>query len=91
MSTLRFVDDPPMPVRGKYDWKMITTELKANPTQWGVITGDGTKGTVQAAQAAARNIRNGAVAGIKVGDFEATSRGTVVYARYVGGAGGKTT
>lgn len=68
----------------KYDWKKITDELRAHPGEWAVID-DENKHTLAAAQGLAAVIRQGRHVGISKGEFEATTRMNVVYARYKGG------
>jgi len=56
--------------------------MRERPGEWGEV---GTYGSESSAASMARTIRTGQVAAWKpAGAFEATSRGCVVYARYVG-------
>jgi hypothetical protein len=81
---IKFVDEVPGDNHRRYDWKNITAQLKAKPGDWAIIEAEGAKGTNSAAQATSRNIRNGRIKGIKAGEFDAVTRGSVVYARYIG-------
>jgi hypothetical protein len=81
---MEFVNSLPADGRNKYDWPVIFEELRQNPGVWGVVTGTNVIENPDAAQAAARNIRRGNVGGAILGEFEATTRGNTVYARYVG-------
>jgi hypothetical protein len=81
---MEFVNSLPTDGRNKYDWPAIFAELRANPGVWGVVTGENVTENPAAAQAAARNIRRGNVGDARRGEFEATTRGTTVYARYNG-------
>ena len=84
MADVKFIKGLPESGRYKYDWDDITTKLRARPGTWAMVEGKGTKGTPGSAQAAARAIRKGEIKGTKAGEFEATTRETTVYARYVG-------
>lgn len=79
-----FVPKLPRPNVRSYDWVGIQEALRANPEQWALIEGHNIKGTNASAQATTRNINWGRIAGMAKGEFEATTRGTKVYARYVG-------
>ena len=83
---MKFVDAlPPSGRESKYDWPTIAAELKANKDQWGLVEGnERVVGTPEAAQGVSRFIRNGEHALMPKGQFESTTRGNRVYARYVG-------
>jgi len=84
-SRVTFIDGVPGSTRSiKYDWATILRDFRENPGTWAVVGGENTANNPGAAQAVARNMRLGRVSDIKPGEFEATTRGTVVYARYVG-------
>lgn len=82
---MEFVDDLPRNNKYKYDWPTITKELRENPGKWAVIDGEGVRGNPASAQAVGRMIRKGGLSGIQEGEFDATTRGAVLYARYIGG------
>lgn len=81
-----FVKSLPESGRQKYDWEKITADLRAHPGKWAVVEGNNTKGTPNSAQAIAQSLRKGRIKGMsaKPGEFEATTRESTVYARYVG-------
>lgn len=81
---MEFSENIPADGRNKYDWPTILAELRANPGMWGVITGQKVLENRSAAQATARALRRGMVADAHKDIFEATTRGTTVYARYMG-------
>lgn len=82
---VNFDTEPPSPMRQKYDWDTIVSDLKANPGKWGVVEAfRDVAGTDEAAQGAARALRVGKVGGGREGDFETTTRGATIYARYIG-------
>lgn len=68
----------------KYDWKQITADLRARPGKWAVVEGENVSHDQRAALATALRLKRGGVQGAKPGEFEATVRGTEVYARFVG-------
>ena len=83
---IRLVDDIPKDSRRRYNWEHNIAKLKAANGGWGIVVpDDGVPNTNTAAQAVSRNIRNGRIKGIKPGEFDALTRGTTIYARYVGG------
>lgn len=83
---MEFVDQPPHPERiQRYEWPEIVSELRANPGKWarletknGLPVGKGTATSV------ANQIRHGKNSHTPLGEFEAVSRSTDVYMRYVG-------
>lgn len=81
---VKFVDSVPRNNRRKYDWNDISESLRANPGKWGIVEAEGVVTTATAAQATSRNIRNGRIKGLEKGQFDAMTRGSTVYARYVG-------
>jgi len=83
-----FNDDDPFKPRYKYDWDNITGELKQNPGRWGVVEAVvPVAETPGAAQATAKKFRTGVIAGVEAGEYEVTTRGSTIYARYVGEEG----
>lgn len=82
--SIEFVDEPPRHASYKYNWNEIIADLKGNPGRWAVITGNNVKGTVSSANGTRHHINAGHVPGMPRGEFEATTRGNVIYARYVG-------
>lgn len=81
---IEFVDSVPRDNHRRYNWDNITAQLKAKPGDWAIIEAEGAKGTNSAAQATSRNIRNGRIKGIAPGEYDSVTRGSVVYARYIG-------
>lgn len=82
---VNFDTDPPLPRRQKYDWDAIVSDLKAHPGQWGLVEPFvQVAGTEGAAQGAAKALRMGGMGGGKAGEFETTTRGSTIYARYIG-------
>lgn len=81
---IEFVNSVPRDNHRRYNWDDITAQLKAKPGEWAIIEAEGAKGTNSAAQATSRNIRNGRIKGIEPGEFDAVTRGSVVYACYKG-------
>lgn len=81
---MEFIDSLPTDGRNKYDWPVIFAELRANPGVWGIVTGTNVTENTSAAQAVARNIRRGNAGDARRGEFDATTRGTTIYARYLG-------
>ena len=76
-----FVDTPPF--YRKYNWAEITQTLREHPGQWAEVGGDVDK-TDSSAQQAAQSLARGSVKGTNKGDFETTTRGSKMYARYIG-------
>lgn len=65
------------------EWQAVAAELKARVGQWGKVAH---KETQSAAGGLATNIKAARLAAFRpVGHFEAVTRGTDVWARYVGG------
>lgn len=75
-----FVEDVPLK-RGANDWAKIGSELRARPNEWAVVTSAADPPT---ASAASYRIRNGQMKTLGPGRFESASRGSKVFARYVG-------
>jgi hypothetical protein len=83
MST-DFVEELPKNGRQKYDWPTIGQTLRDNPGQWATIGGDRVVTTPSAAQMTAAHVRDGRRPNMGPGPFESTTRGSVIYVRYVG-------
>jgi hypothetical protein len=82
---VKFVDDLPRGKQRRYDWGEITKVLRDNPGKWAIIEPfDDKEVTPTSAQATSRNLRSGRFKGIAAGEYDAKTRGTVVYARYLG-------
>lgn len=82
---MEFVSEPPRATNRKYAWDAIVATLVDNPGKWAVIDPvEGWTPSIQSAQSTSRNIRQGNVKGMPKGQFEAATRGNVVYARYKG-------
>lgn len=76
--TLEWKNPPPKAGRTT-DWDAIANELRDHPGTWALVS-TRPKSAGQVASA----LRNGHYAGFVKGEFEAKSRGTEVYARYIG-------
>lgn len=79
---VQFTDLPPHP-RDKYDWPAIVADLKANPGEWGILNEE-RHISPSAAQQVSHKLKEGMIPGTVRGEFEATTRGSVAYGRYVG-------
>lgn len=79
-----FVGGLPQAGRNKYDWEAIGQALRDSPGQWATINADRVVSTPSAAQMTAAHVREGRRPGMGPGPFESTTRGTVIYVRYVG-------
>ena len=85
MTEFVFVDGlPPEPTRGRNGkYTEFADALRGRPGEWAIwpvkLKNDLTARTVTA------SVRRGTLKNFPAGQFEATQRGTTVYARYVGG------
>lgn len=78
-------EDPPANASGKPPkYATFFGELRANPGKWARWPGN--PQTISAASSLATLVRQGKYATTKPGEFEAVTRGGVLYVRYVGDA-----
>lgn len=69
--------------RQKYDWATKASELRERPGDWAIVVKKGEAPNARAAQNVTRYIKQGS-RNMPKGQFEAETRGDVVYARFVG-------
>ena len=82
---VNFTDEGPgRNPKWKFDWPNIVSTLKSRPGKWAEVTGENTSLNHAAVMATAERLKRGSIAEAPRGEFDATVRGTTVYARYVG-------
>lgn len=82
MTTVEFGELPPSPARPWTRWREVFEVLQTRPGDWAKVS---TTPTASTASSIASKLRRGGLGEIPEGDVEAVSRGTDVWARYVGG------
>lgn len=75
--------DPPAPQRNRVDWRGVARELLSRPGQWALVHHSPSEPTARSHASALRRGRFAAMT--PVGQYEITSRGPDVYARFIGG------